>query len=306
MKRLLPIVFICFLCVFVSLSADGLAKVRVILNGVQETASDTIFIKRGDTLLMECDDKGAWIEHKPVLRRYTNVKGNISPRINYYEEIEYTSAEISSGKGLDVSAYITPSGPGTYYFSRAKSSAVYRSLTTAVPLHKSAPGIIQVVMRNDNTYTGYLQELFRTPFIWTPKMIKTMYQCDERVGSDCISFVIYGRRRMGHDVRYCPLDKVKRYLNQVTPDSICLSRINGKEVYTIDGVPVKLEKYSIKKGTFLHFEHHAAIFCEDRGLPGILDREDLAFQSIGVTPGITPLSSTDYTLHPLGIYEWKE
>ena len=52
-----------------------------------------------------------------------------------------------------------------------------------------------VAYRKDDTYLGYLYELFNTPYIYGSKTVRGGHQADRLLGSDCADFVVYGKRR---------------------------------------------------------------------------------------------------------------
>lgn len=54
-----------------------------------------------------------------------------------------------------------------------------------------------VVIREGDDYLGYLSELLGVPFVFWPTEVDGVHQTDARLAADCVSTVLYGRRREG-------------------------------------------------------------------------------------------------------------
>ena len=185
---------------------------------------------------------------------------------------------------------------GTFYITAEATDTI----RTIEPPHHVIPNTVQISLRPDNSYTGYLYELINTPFIMAPRATPEGFnQADSRLGTDCAGLAVYGRRRMGYTrVHYLGPRGILPYLEQ----------IDSNEYHNTNGIFISETGDTAKApeiGEILHFRSQVSIFFEDRGIPGILDIEDLLIQSWFNGTHICRIEDNGFTDYPLKLYRWK-
>jgi hypothetical protein len=73
---------------------------------------------------------------------------------------------------------------------------------------------------------------------------------------------------------------------------------------TAGGGTVNVGTRGIHPGDILHFGQQVSVFYEDRGARGILDADDLCFQSWGKTPQIVSIRDCGFFQLPLQAMRW--
>lgn len=226
-----------------------------------------------------------WVLLEPVLGEYDLADFKQTPRKPGQRlPIPYTVRDLDArGAEYHFTEHLKPGSCGVFYLTLARFAEPLPEggLCTAEPLHREfAPRVVQIVVRQDDSYTGLLTELFRTPFILPPLRVRYGHQTDERVGSDCAEFAIYGRRRMGHDVPYVGPRGIYDYL---TP---------------VQGPPLP--------GDILHFGEQVTVFWRDQGEPGVVDGEDEVAESWPPGPQVKLFRESEYFGRGFGLYRWRE
>jgi hypothetical protein len=185
---------------------------------------------------------------------------------------------------------------GTFYITAEATDTI----STTEPPHHEILNTVQISLRPDDSYIGYLYELLNTPFIMAPRTTPGGFnQADSRLGTDCAGLAVYGRRRMGDTtVHYLGPRGILRYLENISPDEYHLTG----NVYTSQSGDTALAP---ERGDILHFRSQVSIFLEDRGIPGILDTEDLLIQSWFNGTHICRIQDNGFTDYPLKLYSWK-
>jgi len=127
----------------------------------------------------------------------------------------------------------------------------------ALQINGKQTEIFQIIIREDNSYTGFLTELIGVPFVYYPKFFeKGKHQTDYHLGADCVALVVYGKRREGFKVPY------------VAPEAL------HKYTYVI-GNSDTLNKTKIKEGDILYFGFQTAVIYKDNDPKGILSNNDV-------------------------------
>lgn len=186
---------------------------------------------------------------------------------------------------------------GTFYIT---TEATTKTINTTEPPHHVIPNTVQISLRPDNSYVGYLYELMNTPFIMAPRATPGGFnQADERLGTDCAGLAVYGRRRMGYTrVHYLGPRGILLYLDPITDEEYNLTG----NVYTANTGDTASAP---ERGDILHFRSQVSIFLEDKGIPGILDTEDLLIQSWFDGTHICCIADNGFTDYPMRLYRWK-
>jgi hypothetical protein len=137
------------------------------------------------------------------------------------------------------------------------------SAATEIGLPREVP---KVAFRRDDTYLGYLTELFNTPYIFGSSSQGKRHQTDELTGSDCADLTVYGARRMGLKVEY-----TNTYgMEKVAP----LVAVMGSAAAPL---PLGEGPKQVHLGDVLYFpgSRHVAALYEDREPLGVLDENDV-------------------------------
>jgi len=63
--------------------------------------------------------------------------------------------------------------------------------------------VTRVTIRRDDSFLGYLTEMYGQPYIWASAGLSdTSHQSEHLEGSDCADLMVYGARRMGKHLAY--------------------------------------------------------------------------------------------------------
>lgn len=158
--------------------------------------------------------------------------------------------------------------------------------------------VTRVTIRKDDTYLGYLTEMFNQPYIWASAgPTAKSHQSEHLEGSDCADFVVYGARRMGADIPY-----------MWTGGLPAVTKLLGGGTRSTDGVyrdakgnPVP---YTVT-GDMVLFPRHVGVLVEDRGTIGILDDQDLMMHTLFDSPKTEPIADSGYADRPLEVRRFK-
>lgn len=210
-----------------------------------------------------------WFQLEPV-KPYVD---NTTPSF-HFEPVGYQAVEIERCRGartcrVDAEARRF-SGyrkvPGTGVMAYQVRATLPDGTTVQTPGPEAATGwglpleVMRVVFRKDDTYLGYLTELFNTPYIFGSSSDGSRHQTDRLVGSDCADLAVYGLRRLGQRVEYT--------------SSFNIHRVGAKMVGRLDSAAGQVKA---QPGDILHFpdSRHVAVLYEDREPLGRLDENDL-------------------------------
>jgi hypothetical protein len=248
-------------------NATVLVKVDDSLANVQSSVK----IVEGQTITLKTLSSGYWVEIRPLLQEYDNLKSGAKS----IEPIEYAILPVEKYQS-DTVFTIDNIKVGTYYYGRVLEDN--KSFTSTKPIHLIDDNIIQIVVRESSSYIGFLTEQLNLPFIIPPKVLpKFGHQTDLNIGTDCAELAIYGMRRLGYNIPYVGPKGITKYLFQVD---------------------------SITSGTILHFGFQVSILYEDRGEIGELDSEDLLVHAFEDRVKIEPLGATKLLGMECKKYQW--
>jgi hypothetical protein len=229
-----------------------------------------------------------------------------------FEAIGYQATPMpdASGKGAiaaDVHPTLTPDhgkGVGTMRFQIEVTQAdrVIASAGAEARRGKGSGGLTddvhRISLRRDDTYLGYLTELYGQPYIWASagKTDRT-HQSERLEGCDCADFVVYGRRRMGKDVAYTwtgALPEVSKLLAEG-------DRAADGVIRDADGKPVPFTAV----GDIILFPRHVGVLTRDEEPLGVLDDGDVMMHSLFDTPKEVPIRDSNYADTHIQLRRWK-
>ena len=257
---------------------------------------DTLIIWSSDSLDV------SWQIIEPVLRAYENIGFTSNSHRLSVDTLSYVviqtipaSSELILIPGEDIPEY------GTFYVSY--SSSFLDTIYSVNPIHIVFPNIVQISLRPNDSYLGFLHELLNTPFIMAPRNTPHgSHQADFKLGTDCAGLAVYGKRRMGFDYQYLGPRGIIGYLTPVGdgsyyPDSTLYVNLN------YDAMPIGED--GIIPGDIVHFGNQVSIFLEDKGVIGFVDAEDLLIQSWFTGTHICTIRDSGYFDRPIRFFKWR-
>lgn len=157
----------------------------------------------------------------------------------------------------------------------------------------------KISLRLDDGYLGMLSELGGLPYIFGSTATgREPHQAERGIGVDCADLVIYGLRRLGHDVDY----RSSRTLGPISR-SIVRGPVRRVAHAYVDpaGRPVVVGRDGLVPGDWVIFSGHVGAFFEDRGELGALDDEDLVIHTVWREVAVEPLHATGYADSPFEV-----
>lgn len=235
----------------------------------------------------------------PVKAEYSNISNNNKLKLS---NIEYTSEIVNLHGNYNLSKKLNYKS-GTYYISWDNKIS---SLQDSRPLNEYL-NTIQIVLRPDDTFHGYLMELINTPFIYTPlRNSNGLNQVDNRIGSDCSTFVTYGLRRMGKKIKYTNPFTFVNELKSLSKSYFTISTDYYERNIYVDtnNKTFSLNQELIDHGIIISFQTQISVLYEDKGIKGILDSEDILLQSWKDGPYFTTFKDSGFYDFPIKVYTY--
>ncbi|TAL38589.1 MAG: hypothetical protein EPN93_04595 [Spirochaetes bacterium] len=279
----------------------NLKKISVELQDGSRCSGGTVFMRPGE---------------KAVFRVSESAKGMrwflIKADCREYDQFAYWKSSRRGPMKLAYRVYDTGITDAAYSIIADECGTIYlyngnmphdAVIAEDLPLQvKYTNRIFQITVRFDDTYTGYLSELSGTPFILPPGPVGDSHQTDLRMGSDCAEFAIYGMRRMQRKIPYTGpggiLDHLTINAQGCVPDARGL-------YHDSNGKTIRVEKSGVQRGDIIHFGAQVSVFYEDRGIPGLLDKDDILMQSYGSCPVKTTFEHCSFYHYPFKVGQWK-
>ncbi len=218
----------------------------------------------------------------------------------HFTPIEYRATELDDTQAGSLAADVRPTltpdhghGVGTmrYQIVVAQGDHVIASPGVDARRGRGSGGLTDAVMRvsirRDDTYLGYLTEMFGQPYIWASAgLTDATHQSERLEGADCADFVVYGQRRMGKKLAYTwtgGLPQVTKLLASGARDDHGIYR-------DAHGAPIPFTR----AGDVILFPRHVGVLVEDRGEPGILDDQDIMMHALLDTPKQQAIADSGY------------
>ena len=229
-----------------------------------------------------------------------------------FEPIAYRATPMrgTAGRGsipADVHPTITPDhgrGVGTMRFQIvvAQDGRTIASPGVEARRGRGSGGLTddvhRVTLRRDDTYLGFLTELYGQPYIWasaggTP----ATHQSERLEGSDCADFVVYGMRRMGRPLAYTWTGDLPRYTRLLAAGKRATDGVFRDRA----GRPLPFTRV----GDLILFPRHVGVLTQDRAPLGVLDDGDVIMHSLFDTPKEVPIAESEYAHLPAELRRWK-
>lgn len=249
----------------------------------------------------------AWRRVEPVAANYSNGDG---PTF-HYEPIEYRATAIEgAARGAivaDVRPTLTPDhgrGVGTMRYQLVARQGARSVETAGIEARRGGASggltdaVMRVTLRRDDTYLGYLTEMFGQPYVWASAgRTDPTHQSERLEGSDCADFIVYAARRMGARLPYSwtgALPGVTRKLGGGTRGADGVYR-------DARGTPVPFPR----PGDLVLFPRHVGALTVDRGTPGVLDDQDLMMHTLFDSPKEQAIADSGYAGTPVEVRRFK-
>jgi len=238
----------------------------------------------------------AWNRIEPAAASYSNTDGGEF----HFTAIDYEPTAIADAHETALAADVRPTlttdyghGVGTMRFQAVITQG---DTTIASPGSEARRGrgsggltdaVLRVTIRRDDTYLGYLTEMYGQPYIWASAGLSDATHQSERLeGSDCADFVVYGARRAGKQLAYTwtgGLPQITKLLSAGTRGDDGIYRDAA-------GKPLPFPK----PGDLILFPRHVGALVEDRGTIGVLDDKDLMVHTLFDSPKVQPIADSGY------------
>jgi hypothetical protein len=249
-----------------------------------------------------------WYKVEPTSENLSNtITGSFRFETIPYAETEVTAWRSRASAGADVRPTRTTDrgqGRGTM---RYKLAAITATGTLATPGAEArgdrgsglSDRVHRVSLRRDDGYLGMLDEMFGQPYIWASGgQPDARHQTERMEGADCADFVVYGMRRLGHRISYTWSEGLREHGRRLGAGTR-----RGDGVYVdAAGVPLPFPR----PGDLLLFPRHVGALSQDRGVPGVLDQDDLMMHALFASPREEPIADSGYADKPVEIRRWTE
>lgn len=243
-----------------------------------------------------------WYLLRPVPGHYANMIPEAPPMGLGVDTLAYSSVLLAADT---TRVGIRPS-TGTLYLCAGPPAAEGTLLTTEPPQLLMPNRSVQVATRAGDGYLGHLTEMLGTPFLMAPRRTpRGHHQADHRLGCDCAGLAVYGRRRLGEDVEYLGPAGIERYLEPVAEGALLPDEASPAVLRGPNGDPLSVGPGGLRPGDVLHFGEQVSVFAEDRGVPGLLDSEDLLLQSWFDGTGYCSLRECGFWGRPVRALRWR-
>ena len=249
----------------------------------------------------------AWSRIEPT---HANTSNTASGTFRF-EPIEYATTRIDGATGASLVANVRPTltpdhgdGVGTMRFQLAVTQGDRTLATPGIDARRGrgsgglTDAVTRVTIRRDDTYLGFLTEMYGQPYVWASAGLSDKTHQSERLeGSDCADLMVYGMRRMGKQVKYTwtgGLPSVTRLLASGT---------RGEDgVYRDDaGKPLPFPA----AGDLVLFPRHVGALYADKGEQGVLDDEDLMIHTLFDSPKEQAIKDSGYAQYRVELRRWR-
>ena len=249
----------------------------------------------------------AWNRVEPAAASYSNTDGGEF----HFAAIDYRTTAIAGARETSLAADVRPTltvdhghGVGTMRY-QAEVTQGDAKIVSPGPEARRGRGsggltdaVLRVTIRRDDTYLGYLTEMYGQPYIWASAGLSDATHESERLeGSDCADFVVYGARRAGKNLAYTWTGG----LPQITKLLAAGTRGDDGIYRDAAGKPLPFPK----AGDLILFPRHVGAVVEDRGTIGVLDDQDIMMHTLFDSPKEQPIADSGYADKPVELRRFK-
>jgi hypothetical protein len=159
--------------------------------------------------------------------------------------------------------------------------------------------VTRVTIRRDDTFLGYLTEMYGQPYIWASAGLSDKsHESEHLEGSDCADLMVYGARRMGKNVAYTWTGGLPSITKLVAG-----SGTRGDDGIYRDKAGKPLPFTGV--GDLVLFPRHVGALAEDRGTIGVLDDQDLMLHTLFDSPKEQAIADSGYADTTVELRRWK-
>lgn len=252
----------------------------------------------------------AWNRIEPTEANISNGDG---PTF-HFETIEYRATAIAGSANLPaITADVRPTlitdhggGVGTMRFQLTVTQGDRVLTTPGIDARRGkgsgglTDAVTRVSIRTDDSYLGYLTEMYGQPYIWASAGLSEKSHQSERLeGSDCADFVVYGARRMGANIPYMWTGALPTVTKLLAPGG---TRSEDGVYRDGRGTPLPFTR----AGDIVLFPRHVGVLTEDRGQLGILDDQDLMMHTLFDSPKQQAIADSGYADRPVEVRRFKQ
>ena len=252
----------------------------------------------------------AWYRIEPAVASMSNTDadgGNFQ-----FRPIDYRATAIpeAAGRGAwpaNVRPTLTPDhghGVGTMRFQVAVAQGARAVASPGIEARRGrgsgglTDAVMRVSIRRDDSYLGYLTELYGQPYIWASAGTSdATHQAERLEGADCADFVVYGQRRLGKRVAYTWTGGLPALTRRIAAGARGADGIYRDAA----GRPLPFTR----AGDLVLFPRHVGVLAEDRGTPGVLDDRDVIMHALLDTPKEVPLADSGYADEPIELRRFR-
>ncbi|MEM9488801.1 MAG: hypothetical protein AAGC55_06635 [Myxococcota bacterium] len=239
-----------------------------------------------------------------------------------FESIEYREVAVSrwadqSQLAAEVRPTLTPyrgdeydrrsdpeSGIGTMRYKLVARAGATTVATAGIEARRGrgsgglSDRVHRVSLRRDNSFLGYMTEMYGQPYIWASGGVSPGKHQSERLeGSDCADLMVYGMRRMGRKIPYVWTGELGKYARRLSKGTV---RDDGVYV-DAKGAPIRFPRV----GDLVLFPRHVGALVADRGVRGVLDQADIMMHTLFASPREQAIGATAYGEMPIEVLRWK-
>jgi hypothetical protein len=250
-----------------------------------------------------------WNRIEPAVATMSN---GDTPKQFHFESIDYRATPIDGAAGLaaitaDVRPTLTPDhgkGLGTmrYQIVVLQGDRVIASAGPEARRGRGSGGltdaVLRVSIRRDDTFLGYMTELYNQPYIWASEgLTADTHQSERLEGADCADLMIYGQRRLGNKLAYAWTGALPQVATLIAAGSRGLDGTYRDS----RGQPIPFPKL----GDLMLFPRHVGALAADRGKPGILDDQDLMMHTLFDSPKEQAIADSGYADRPVEVRRFR-
>ena len=252
----------------------------------------------------------AWNRIEPTEANISNGDG---PTF-HFEAIEYRATSIAnSANQPSITADVRPTlitdhggGVGTMRFQLTATQGERVLTTPGIDARRGkgsgglTDAVARVSIRADDSYLGYLTEMYGQPYIWASAGLSEKSHQSERLeGSDCADFVVYGARRMGANIPYMWTGALPTVTKLLAPGG---TRSEDGVYRDVRGTPLPFTGV----GDMVLFPRHVGVLTDDRGQLGVLDDQDLMMHTLFDSPKQQAIADSGYADRPVEVRRFKQ
>jgi hypothetical protein len=251
----------------------------------------------------------AWTRIEPATANMSNTQSGAFK----FEPIEYVATAIdSTANHASIAADVRPTL--TTDHGDGVGTMRYQLIVTQGGKTISSPGIdarrgrgsggltdevARVTIRRDDTFLGYLTEMYGQPYIWASAGLSdASHESEHLEGSDCADLMVYGARRMGKKIAYTWTGGLPNITKLVAG-----SGTRGDDGIYRDKAGKPLPFTGV--GDLVLFPRHVGALAEDRGTKGVLDDHDLMIHTLFDSPKEQAIADSGYADTTVELRRWK-